>query len=279
MRAYINLHATYVVYEVQNFYPIFLVYPLVLLFASACRDQIRAFRDYRIHIAPTLFFSLSALAVFSIPLSYFVDRAVNPILMHYAPLYLGYILLFIAIFGVNFVRSFRKELLLISGISYGLLGFFMAAESYWKFLSYGIVRALSVILPFFSKNVHIRMSDFNVKLEAFSVNIGAPCAGTYSLLFFIIFFGLSLFFLYRQGRIRYGYSLFVFVAGFVVLFLLNTLRIAIILMVGGYYSPQIAMSIFHEYLGSIFFMAFLLMYFSYIMPHLVVSPQKPLSAL
>lgn len=266
LRFYINVHITYALISITNYYPILLVYPFVLLFAYVCRDRIKAFQDYRIDALEMAFFGVLALGVLSIPFTFFDGRDFHLIFTLFAPLYLGYAFLFISIFGVRFVKAFTEELLIILGIMYALLFFFVVAEKYWTFFSYAILKVLSFVLPLFSDKVHFRLADYNVTLQQFSVNIGAPCAGTYSLMLFVVFFGISLFFLRRRGHILYGRALMVFLAGFATLFILNVLRIVVIIMVGAYYSPEIAISIFHEYLGSVLFIGFLFVYLSYITP-------------
>lgn len=273
-RIYINNHYWRSGLFINNHYLEYVTFALVLLFAAIFRNKIVAFSDYKFRIIESIIFagwSIVPLGTSITHLSAIIGGTTA--FRIFGPLYISYIFLFIAIFGTNFIRTFARELISMIVTLLSLGAFILLAEKYWTFFSYSIVKVLAVILPLFSKAAVINTQNFNVSVGSFHVVVGAPCAGFYSLLLFIGFFALSLFFVRKNG-IRYGRAAAIFLSGFAILFLINVLRIAIIILVGAYYSPDLAISIFHEYLGSIFFLGFLCVYLWYVLPHMTLRHEQ-----
>lgn len=255
----------------------FLIYALVLLFAFAMRGRIAEFKEYKYkggRLFPVIFLLLSIAAI-AFPMSFFESRHISSTLYYFGPLYLSYIFLFVAIFGKNFVLKFESEHILMTVIIYIYLWFSLAVLQYWKTFAYIILQSLKLILSVFTTSAAVNAQNLNVSVGDFNVFVGAPCAGFYSLLLFVIFFILSVF-LNRKKGIRYLRAAIIFVLGFAGLFFLNILRIAIILLVGAYYSQALAINIFHEYLGSLLFILFMYLYLWVAMPLIIRNRKKRL---
>lgn len=268
-RNWFNIQYYHAVVTVYNGYQIFLVYPLFGLFAFFFRDRIKAIQHYPFRAGWTALFSLIAIVVLFIPFSVLDSLQLGTILTYFVCLYIVYACLFLAIFGSSFARAFAKELMLFANVSLVFLLCSYLLDLYWRSFSFVILRALAFILPFFAKGAVINETDLSVAANGFRVIVGAPCAGVYSMFLFVVFFLLSLYFLTRTKKIHVGRAVIVFFTAILVLFALNIVRVALIVLIGAYYSPEIAISIFHEYAASIIFIGFLFVYLTYIMPLLI----------
>lgn len=252
-----------------------LVYALVLLFAWIMRKQFVEFKDYKYKGSKwfSTVYLLLSIAVLAVPMSLFEGWHITQIFYYFVPLFLSYIFLYLAIFGRKFVVKFKNEHILVTATVYIYLWFSLSSMAYWKVFSFFTLKTLSLVLAIFTQTAHVNTDTLNVVVEKFSVHIGAPCAGLYSLFLFVMFYILSLY-LNRKKGINYPRAAIVFVLGFAALFLLNVLRIAIILLVGGYYSEALAINIFHEYLGAVLFIFFMYIYLWYALPLIIIHKAK-----
>ncbi|MEK7452583.1 MAG: archaeosortase/exosortase family protein, partial [Patescibacteria group bacterium] len=262
---------------VQNtsLYPIILIYPLILLVAFTAKNRGQKIQKMVVSFSSMLFFSFLALSVGAIPIGYLVSHNIPVTFANFFLLYLADLFLFLAIFGVRFAKSILQEFVLVVNI---LMGFLLSAyfiETQWKFFSYGILYALQFLLPFVSKGATVNFSNFHVRVDGFTAVVGAPCAGFYSIVLFVIFFLFSLYLLKQKHAINRGRAMLVFCLGLVVLFFVNVVRIGIIILIGGFISPTLAVSFFHTYLASFFFLAFLFVYLWYVMPKLIKNKKSP----
>ncbi len=249
-----------------------LIYALVMLFAYIMRHHFVEFKEYR-HKKDRLFsaiFVALSIGVLAVPMSIFQKWNITQIFYYFGPLYLSYIFLYLAIFGKNFVMAFESEHILMSVIIYIYLWFSLTSMAIWKVFAYFTLQALTLFFSLFTNAAKINTETFDVVIGQFNVHIGAPCAGVYSLLLFIMFYVLSVY-LNRKKNLSYKRSAIIFVIGFAILFILNVIRIAVILMVGAYYSQDLAINIFHEYLGAVLFILFMYLFLWRAMP-LMLTP-------
>lgn len=258
---YYNTHVT-----VYNGYQIFLIYPLFGLFAYFFRDRIRTIQHYPIRFGWTFSFSVIALFACFLPFSILAAMGFGNIIVYFLFLYFTYAALFLAIFGPTFVRVFARELLLFANISVAFILCGYLLDHSWQAFAFVILRALSFILPVFDASAVVNVADLSVTMRGFRIIVGAPCAGLYSLFLFVLFFLLSFYFVKQTKAIRRGRAAFVFFSGFIALFILNIFRIASIVLIGAFYSQEIAISIFHEYGASVIFVIFLFLYLHFVLP-------------
>lgn len=268
-RNWYNVHFYKAVVAMYNSYQIFLVYPLLLLFAYSFRDRIWSISHYPFKPFWSFGFYGVSLVLLFIPFSVFHDVHFGTILTYLIVLYVMYACVFLAIFGPKFAGLFVRELLFLGNVSTIFLLCSYLIDVYWKSFAFVILRALGFVLPIVSKGAIVNVSDLSVSVHGFRVIVGAPCAGVYSLFLFAVFFLLTLYYLGKTKKIARLRSFIAFVLGFLVLFTLNIVRIAMIVFVGAYYSPRIAISIFHEYTASVFFLIFLFFFLSKVVPFLL----------
>ena len=128
-------------------------------------------------------------------------------------------------------------------------------------------------LPLFSHLTHVDLETFQIRFLDFNVYVGPPCAGVYSMATFTFLFITTLVFIRKKQKIDPFKTFFALFFGLLATFILNIVRVAIIVLVGGYYSPELAINLFHEYLSAIFLIALFMAYLYWIIPKLIEKPR------
>jgi exosortase/archaeosortase family protein len=97
-------------------------------------------------------------------------------------------------------------------------------------------------------------------LSKFGVTVAQYCSGIESIaLFSGLFFFIGVLDWVKLNHQRF---IFVFIPALLVLFLLNILRVYLLILGGYYINPQIAFSLFHTYAGMIFFIIYSAVFWS-----------------
>lgn len=145
--------------------------------------------------------------------------------------------LFLTIFGWKFFTTFKKQI------------FF----------------TLLLIIPFSLSNTFIEIiwpQNFILSLNHFSVDVGPPCSGINSILIFLALHTAYLINLSNAGKSPNVKKIAIsYLIGLISIFLLNILRIALIVLIGAYVSPTFAIGLFHSYIGSILILLFLYIFY------------------
>ncbi len=174
-------------------------------------------------------------------------------------LFLGiFVFLIMGIYGKDFLKDFlkrfRKELgyFAVFGIVVYFLMFYVWKA--WPFFSGIVVGASSFLLGLIGE---VRMiGDFAISFDGFAAEIGEACSGIYSI---FIFSSLYLFAVIMDwGKLNKKKVCLVFVPAVVGAFLVNVFRVFLLFVVGAYISRDLAIGLYHSYVGMIFF----LIYFS-----------------
>ncbi|MBP9717946.1 archaeosortase/exosortase family protein [Candidatus Gracilibacteria bacterium] len=184
--------------------------------------------------------------------------------MEYSEIALNFIrdiIIFFACFGRHFIKQFRRQLLSIVAIILPLFISNLIEEAYWTYSSTIILAALNVIFWIIPLPHQVIFSSYLVKLGDFSVIIGVPCAGFQSLTAFLALFILALVMMKKNhAKLNTKKIILWMVGGLVLVYLLNVLRILLILLVGALFSQEFAITIFHSSIGAILFLLFFVFY-------------------
>jgi len=179
------------------------------------------------------------------------------------------LMLLTAVFGLNFMFKFSRELTVAFAITIPYYSVSMVLRSYWQVFSGWVLQANVWLLKLVFHNVpdlsiaYGFNGDPNFALEGFEVIIGGPCSGIDSLLMFSGFFILvALLDWTKFSKVRLFMMYPIGLAG---MFGMSILRIFILMVVGAFYDPRIALSLFHDNLGWLIFVAyfFVFLYFAY----------------
>jgi exosortase/archaeosortase family protein len=197
------------------------------------------------------------------------EWAPNTILKMYALLAMagiGQICIFVGVFNTRFIRAFRFEVLFTILL---IIIFYLSSvmiDQHWQYSSYVTFLGLRLILPLLPVTYTLNSEIFEVTVEDFTVFIGPPCAGIHSLMTFVILFLVWIFLTIHRQRFAWGRVCFIFLAGIVGVFLVNTIRVILILLVGAWYSQEFAVTVFHHNIGAILLLLFILLFFKWVAP-------------
>ncbi len=257
----------------------FLIFPCVGLFLLARWSEIKEMERYRNGIFQTLIFLSLAVGAYLVPASFLVmNQYVNNMLFSiYVPLLLSQMFFLFAIFNFRFIKKFSRDFALFTSIILIMLLATYTIEHYWKVLSGSIMGALHYILPLIDSSVKIVVKSYSITMKNFKVNIGATCSGVYSIVAFSLLFITALYFASIKHRINRWLALIALLSGMVAVFILNIIRIVVIILVGAYYSPKLAIQFFHEYLSAMFLLGLFFLYLKYIIPKIVTKDRTPSS--
>ncbi|HML30117.1 MAG TPA: exosortase E/protease, VPEID-CTERM system [Hyphomicrobium sp.] len=158
-------------------------------------------------------------------------------------------------------RSCRFELMFAVGI--GVCGFVtgstldrqrgsILSEEYWAELSDATVQLSYWILKLFEPNAFMDPATRVLGANDFSVRIFAACSG-YEGMMLISGFLLGYILIFRRS-LRFPNVLVLFPLAMAAIWLLNSVRIALLVFIGGNFSPDIALGGFHSQFGWISFL-------------------------
>lgn len=181
----------------------------------------------------------------------------------------GGILLFLAVFNLNFARNFIKQLL----SAFIILGAYAGGSVLLNLTGYKVANLLVHPLKLFlgpTNNVTISYNSGPAPLvstENFSATVGPPCTGITSL---ILFTGLFLFVVMLDWkRINKKALLWIYPLGAAGMFIMAFLRLYLLFWIGANWSPKFALAGFHTNAGWLLFVGYFLVYFWFMYPKML----------
>jgi len=169
----------------------------------------------------------------------------------------GALALAVAIFGVPLFRRERRSLMvgLLVGIPYVALSLLL--RQLWPYMSSFVLNANGWLLSLTGDPTAVTYGAApTIALKSFIVIIGEACSGVDSAIMFTgVFVFLALLDWKRFDRRK---LLILFPIGLLGMYAVNIARVALIMLVGAYWSPDLALSLFHENAGWILFVAYTL---------------------
>jgi len=163
----------------------------------------------------------------------------------------------IGIYGLRFikkfVKTFYKEIALCLGISviYDILIF--QVWKLWPLFSNGVLKSVSYLSSLTASEVQMIEPRILV-VNNFAVSIGQACSGLDSLFLFMSLYALIAILDFK--KFNKTKLLFMIIPAAIGLYLVNILRVYILVMVGAYVSPELSIKLFHTYLGMILFILY-----------------------
>lgn len=179
---------------------------------------------------------------------------------------LGLIFLAFAFFQLYFFRHFFKKFVIALIISIPYFVIALVIRQIWTYFSGAVMYTSAFLFNILGISNSIVQEAGKVPLftvGTFSAYIGSPCSGVDSL---IMFSGLYAFIgLLDWHKINKKRLLILFPLGLIGMFAMSIIRIFTLMLVGGKWSPRIALSLFHNNAGWILFVSYflVLMYFAY----------------
>ncbi len=168
-----------------------------------------------------------------------------------------FVLLALCLFSWSYIRAqaknFQKELQLCAGVGIVFYAAMRVVWLSWEILSFGVSRVVYVLLHVFPGDVTL-IEPQTLIVREFAVYIGEACSGVFSIFLFtclyLLIVGLD------WQKLRHGRVVLLFFVTVFGLFLVNVLRVYLIMLVGVYYDPYFAINLFHSYIGMVLFLLY-----------------------
>jgi len=237
---------------------LFTIFGFVLLY----RDRLLKLKDYKYEKKNIIFLIISLISVISfyileLNIGMFSPSILSIILIH--ALFLSiFIFLGLGIYSLNFIKDFfnkfKKELgyfLIFGIITYSLMN---QVWKLWPYLSLVVTKTTVFLLDIIGNPVLI--DEYTIMFNGFAAQIGEACSGVYSM---FIFTALYLFAVILDWKkLNKKKVALVFIPAIIGAFLVNIFRVFLLFIVGAFVSEEMAIGLYHSYVGMIFF----LIYFS-----------------
>jgi exosortase/archaeosortase family protein len=257
--------------KVEDSYSSLIFYFMIAVFVMLRWDKIKKLYPYKNKFTQTAIFSILAIISFSLPSTLFAfNFHLSQMISFFLLFGLGQFFIFLAVFNLPFfLKTFNEEVLTMILIALGYVAMPLLVEEYWTYVLIPIKQGVVAILHLFTTELLIDTSFkdyFIIQMNDFRGAIGPACSGIYSMIAFTFLFITSLAFQPGKVKIDKLKATLALISGIIILYLLNIFRIAAIIIIGDKYSPELAMTLFHEYLGTIFLMTIFIIYLYYIVP-------------
>ncbi len=167
------------------------------------------------------------------------------------------ILLVFGTFSFNLVKNifikFKKEVfyfLIFGIITYSLMAY---VWKLWPYLSYLVTYSVYYLLKISTSNVLLISTD-TLQVNNFAAKIAEACSGVYSIFLFIALYLFILFLDWKKISKKRAFILFI--PAILGAFIINILRVYLIMIFGAFISKEAALGLYHSYSGMIFFLIY-----------------------
>lgn len=245
-----------------------------MIFFFLTKDKLKELNKYSLKLKSIIIFGiLSALSFLGYDLlkGFLANNAIYAIekIWIFFPLkeltlILGTIFLFIAVFGIKFtkyfIKKFKKEIWISLGIFIVALFLIIEFQKLWVYFSYAVAKSVYFLLNLtFDTTLNLIGSTPSLGItNNFVVNIGKPCSGVDSMLMFIFLYVFIAGFdwkLFNKKKL-----LIMFIPGVISVFLLNIIRIYLLITIGAFVSESFAIGFFHTNASMILFLGYFILF-------------------
>lgn len=251
-----------------------LIIPLAILFPFVIREKINLLpkltwkKTYSLFgmgliasvIGFFVFASKLAMSLPSKPLIYYLPTHVFLILI---PMFLS-LFMYGPQFLAKFFVTFKKEIGFLSVL--GIIMYFVTGWVWnlWPLFSNVVLRSVEAVFAL-SYSTKIIPPDILV-VESFRVRVGEECSGLESLFMFSTLYGLIGYFEKKTlNTLKYALTYIPLAIG---LYFVNILRVYLLVLIGVLWSPELAVNLFHTYLGMVLFVIYFFFFLKFVYPAL-----------
>jgi exosortase E/protease (VPEID-CTERM system) len=126
-------------------------------------------------------------------------------------------------------------------------------RAWWEPLGHLTARVVAVLLALVFEDPVLRVAELTLGSREFVIQVAPPCSGYQGIGLIWVFLGTYLWL--SRRTLRFPRALLLLPLGTVVVWLANTIRIAALVAVGTWISPEVAMGGFHSSAGVLLFCA------------------------
>lgn len=152
---------------------------------------------------------------------------------------------------IRLFHSLRHVLAFAFFVAIGVYAFSRMALTFWEPLSRGTLGLSSAMLRPFVRDLTVDSGTFVMGARDFYVQIAAECSGFEGLGLILVF--ASAWLVFHRAEWRFPQALALVPAGLIVMWLLNSVRVAALVWIGIAGAPDIAMGGFHSQAGWVAF--------------------------
>ncbi len=178
---------------------------------------------------------------------------------------LGILFLFLAFFGLGFLKqllaSAKKEMVFSTLFAFAIYWFSIFLRSYWQFFSFIVAKSIYYIYKLLFLNPTLNLQNPalpRLGVSGFVAAIAETCSGVESMGYFLIAYTALIAF--NWHRINLKKAALLYVPGLLGIFLVNILRVALIILIGAFYSREFALNAFHTNAGMIMFVIYFIIF-------------------
>lgn len=184
---------------------------------------------------------------------------------------IGFIFLFLAVFGIGFFRHFYKELLITFFVLFDFIIIAIIITSNWRFFAESLVKLVYLFQSLFTRDTSYYFAENipRLSLKGFSVTVGASCSGIESLSMFILVAIFVLMLDYDKINFKRAWIL---LPGLLGMYSMSVVRIAVLMWVGTF-NPALSLGLFHTNTGWILFAVYLLVFWGIAYPWLTAKKE------
>lgn len=226
-------------------------------------------------LSKIIFFSFAMICLFFPIRNYETINSVRLILMEYAIQGCGNLFLFFSFFGFTLLKKMKLQIATFIVITMFLSIAPILITEYWRYSSLITMVGLRWLLELFRVPFTMETVGFIVTIKDFKTSIGAPCAGIHSLIAFSALYLFGVLLTYdRTKNVSLAKVGFFFILGLASVYLLNSFRVMLILLVGAYYDAEFAINTFHNNIGAILFLIFFIFYSTFAYKHIGITEKR-----
>ncbi len=244
----------------------YLFFFILIIFVFSQKEKIEKTYAYKNKFLQTIGFFILSIILYSTPFTLLSNNLnINPIVANYLVFSLASISLAVSVFNINFIFKYMQEeslkLLLL------IMAFFSAPlifKNLWTIIFTPIKWGINLITKLtIGQTIITEMTEETgllVNLKDFNVGVGPACSGIQSLIAFTILYIATLVFLKKDKEINVKKAGLIYLIGILALYILNIVRIIVLIYTGAYISEELAINLFHEYLSSLIFLFLFLIF-------------------
>lgn len=236
---------------------LFSIFGFILLY----RERLLKLKTFKHKIKDYVFLIISFILLilfylFEINATKFIINIPNIILVNLLGVSI-FVFLWLGIYGVDFtkmlIKKFKRELFYF--LCFGIVVAFSMnlIWSLWSYFSLIVTKIVYFLLKLVSDKVHL-IEPRTLVINGFGAQIAEACSGVYSIFLFTALYLLIVFLDWKKiNKLKAG---LLFIPAVVGAFLVNILRVFAIMIFGAFVSKDIALGLYHSYVGMIFFLIY-----------------------
>lgn len=167
-------------------------------------------------------------------------------------------------FIVKFLTVFKKEIIILIVVGTVLYIFTDWIWNLWPLFSGVVLRTVAVISAL-SFPTSVAPPEI-LTVGSFSVSVGEECSGLESLFMFSALYAMIGYL--EKRTLQISKYIITYIPLAIGLYIVNILRVYILVLVGVLWSPMVAIRLFHTYLGMLLFVIYFLLFLKLVYPGL-----------